>query len=222
MNIIGIDPGKDGAIAVLWAGGGIDASVTPTLKIGKGKSNKRDYDLVAMRDLLDAVRYAGDCHVFLERAQAMRRPGKVKQGTASSFATGRGFGIWEGLVAGLQMPVTIVAPRTWQAIILRDIPGENPKGRALVAARRLFPKTTFLKTSQCKKPHDGLVDAALIARFGKMRFSQSPQAIGQTSQSTAAPPPHSPPACTPLSPCPQNGPPSHQRPSWAPPASPRR
>ena len=44
----------------------------------------------------------------------------------------------------------------------------DTKATSLNAARRIFPGETFLATPRSKKPHDGLVDAALIAYVGFM------------------------------------------------------
>jgi hypothetical protein len=43
----------------------------------------------------------------------------------------------------------------------------DTKGAALDVARKLWPKESWLKTDRCTKPHDGMVDAALLAEYGR-------------------------------------------------------
>ena len=47
--------------------------------------------------------------------------------------------------------------------------GFRPKGMtkqiALAKAKELAPDENWLKNQRCRKPHDGMVDAFLVARF---------------------------------------------------------
>ena len=160
MTVIGIDPGLDGYVSLV-VGGDTDCQPTPTLRVGKG--GKRDYDVAGMRRiLLQWATEMGKPNIaVLEKQQAF--PG---QGVSSTFSTGRGFGLWEGLVAGLGMPYTVVHAKTWQAKLLRDIPGDDTKGRSIIAASRLFPGVDLRKTPQCRKPHHGKADSLLLAKYG--------------------------------------------------------
>lgn len=70
--------------------------------------------------------------------------------------------------------------KTWQSKVINNediIMTVNPKtGKfkndtkktALNAAGRLFPGKTFLKNKRCSTPHDGIVDALLIAHVGNL------------------------------------------------------
>ena len=173
MKILGIDPGKNGFICLINENGFIEAWPTPTLKISK-KGNKRGYDVQAMRAILTE---ADPRVVIIEKQQAMpgvKIGGKVvKQGVASSFSTGQGFGLWEGLVVGIGLSYTIVHPRTWQAVCLRDIPGDKTKARSIIAAGRLFPGVDLRKSDRCRVPHDGKADALNLAWYGRwIRFRE--------------------------------------------------
>jgi crossover junction endodeoxyribonuclease RuvC len=174
MNIIGIDPGKDGAVAKLLSFHGdhelLQTELTPMVKVSKGKKVRMEYDLVAMRRVLAIAMFEGADHVFLEKAQAMTKPGKQKQGVTSMFSFGRGFGLWEGILVGMEIPYTIVHPRTWQKPVHRDITGDDPKGRSLIAAGRLFPGHDFRRSERARIPHSGMVDAALIAWYGRWKM----------------------------------------------------
>jgi hypothetical protein len=94
---IGIDPGLSGAVVALGPNEKLSGWYdTPTLAVGKG--SKRDYDVRAMADCLHdlSMGEAEICRVWIEKQQAFR-----KQGVTSTFATGRGFGLWEGIVSAL-------------------------------------------------------------------------------------------------------------------------
>ena len=149
-NIIAIDPGKDGAFAVLIDGQPPRAWVMPTIKIGK---TKVDYDLPAIRDLL---RDLNPSHVYVEKLQTL--PPKMGGGNAN-YGRGRALGILEGILTALSIPYAVVSPKRWHGAVCRDIPGTDPKGRTLIAVQRAFPGINLRKSERSKKPHDGIVDS---------------------------------------------------------------
>lgn len=151
--VIGIDPGLDGAVCIRHVGG-ILFFDTPTLLTGKG--GQRCYDLAAMRDIL--VEWTSGI-AFIERQQSM--PG---QGVASTFSTGKGYGIWLGLLAGLCISHEIIAPVSWKKALMADMPKEKDASR--IKALQLFPNLA----DQLKRKKDhGRSDALLIAEYGMRR-----------------------------------------------------
>ena len=113
MHIIGIDPGLTGAVAVLPEGRFFD---TPTESVKKG-SSKKVYLVAEMVAALESFGYdaAGlpRGHAYIEDVHAM--PG---QGVSSTFSFVRGFGLWEGIVAALGIPYTLVSPVRWKRAML--------------------------------------------------------------------------------------------------------
>ena len=103
--------------------------------------------------------------VFIEYAQAY-----PKQGLASTFKTGLGYGLWQGTCAGLELPYEVVNPRTWQKEMLADLAGDS-KARSLAKCQQLFPGIPLMKPRGRVLTMDGRADAALIAAWGlrKMR-----------------------------------------------------
>ena len=175
-SFVGIDCGLDGYVVVIDdAGVGRASWPTPTLNVRKD-STRREYDVAAMREILEEIRHESEPFVVLEKQQAMPGLGHERcsvchrplhqQGVSSSFTTGRGFGLWEGLLCGLRLSYAVVHPKTWQAACLRDIPGDNTKARAIIAAQRLFPGVDLRKTPACKGAHDGKADALLMSWYG--------------------------------------------------------
>ncbi len=102
MIYIGIDPGLDGALAVLGCAGCARATPmlidAPTSVITKGKKNRRAYDVSAMAAHLSLHRGVATL-VALDAVHAM--PG---QGVTSMFSMRYGFGFWRGSIAACQFP----------------------------------------------------------------------------------------------------------------------
>jgi len=152
---IGIDPGLDGAVAIL---GPVSSSVevwrTPTIKVG----TRRQY---LVREMAAIVHRAGaESSAILEAVHSM--PG---QGVASSFTFGRGFGVWEGILAALGIPYQLVAPQTWKAVMLRDMPKDKNASKLL--ASRLWPNLYTLEEARKPKMSDGEAEALLLAEYGR-------------------------------------------------------
>jgi len=109
---LGIDPGTTGALALLTvADDGTQAvSVTPTpcdwYQVGTGK--RRRYAVARCADALGLLSPISLAYVELQSA----RP---RQGVASSFQTGFGFGMWIALLTALRMPYAVIPPPRWRA-----------------------------------------------------------------------------------------------------------
>ena len=157
--LIGIDPGLGGAVAAINAGSlePLEVMDTPVV-VSEGK---RLYDIGGMADAIRHMSLFGDAVVILEQAQAM--PG---QGVSSTFSTGRGFGIWEGVLSALDVPYRTVRPSVWVKKVLAGTPGEG-KARSIQFALRMFPGVE-LTPKGSRKPRDGRADALNMAFFGTL------------------------------------------------------
>lgn len=153
MIIVGIDPGKSGAIALLTTFSGVRADVELLVM--------PEVQAVAAK-LQWVAAAAQDAHVFVEKAQSF-----PSQGIASAFNYGTGYGELLGMLWALGLAHTLVPPRTWTKVMHAGTKSTEPKKRSLEAAQRLFPTIKLTATPRCKKPHDGLVDALLIAEYGR-------------------------------------------------------
>ncbi|MBF0313358.1 MAG: hypothetical protein HQK52_08075 [Oligoflexia bacterium] len=157
--IIGIDIGLNGAIVgINKAGQAAEKHLMPTIgnTLNISELNKL---LLRLRKNID--------HVFIEKVSSM-----PKQGVASTFKFGKLAGIVEGLITSHGLKFTLVAPQTWQKEIFEGIDKKNlnPKQRALTAVHRLFPNIDLRASDRCKVQHDGLVDALLIAEYGRRKM----------------------------------------------------
>jgi crossover junction endodeoxyribonuclease RuvC len=165
MDIVAIDPGLDGGICIL-RGRVVQTFVAPTLGTGK-----RSYDVAEMRRILhDHISVLTGAQAFLERAQAM--PG---QGVSSMFSVGFGFGLWQGLLAGLRIPVEIVSPQSWQREMFKGLPKGDTKASSALIAQRLRPDVDWRKSPRCRKSHDGITDAFCIGEYGRRLLAQRGQ-----------------------------------------------
>jgi len=156
--VVGVDPGKEGAIVRLAAD--ILPLVTTMPVISGAKRN--EYDVRAIRDLL-----LGCSHVFAEKLQPMPLQAG---GTIANYNRGYCMGLFIALCTALALPLTLVRPQEWQREMLAGIPGEDTKQRSILAAQCLFPVTSLLPTPRCRKPSDGIADALLIAEWGRRKL----------------------------------------------------
>jgi crossover junction endodeoxyribonuclease RuvC len=101
---------------------------------------------------------------FLEKAQAM-----PNQGVVSMFNYGSHFGSLVGILSTLGAVYTLVPPQTWTSKLHTGYDGSS-KEKSLKLAKDIFPGEEFLISERSKKPHEGLIDAALIAEFGRRKY----------------------------------------------------
>jgi hypothetical protein len=167
MIVIGVDPGKSGGIVELNS----EKSVLLTLEMPviQGRSGSRpEHNIAEIADLFDRMKSApSGLFVFVEKSQPMppHMPGGIAQ-----FERGVARG-WAWLLAGLRISHELVAPQTWQKVMLAGTPGTDTKQKALVAAQRLFPGVDLRASERCRKPHSGIVDALLIAEWGRRKLA---------------------------------------------------
>lgn len=143
--VIGVDPGKTGAIALLDEHGQlIDAFDMP--EIG-GK--------VSPYLLADADNWADNRFgvVIIEDVHAM-----PKQGVTSAFGFGRSFGVVEGVFAAAGRPCRYVTPAKWK----RDLGLTADKHMSRRRAIELWPERAQLFA---RARDDGRAEAALIAHW---------------------------------------------------------
>lgn len=175
--VLGIDPGLDGGLALVeFQSGALRwAIATPTVN-RDDTSSRRALDLDAIVQIVQELRRDGELLVGIERQHPMPR-----QGLASTFQTGRGFGQYEGLLKASRTPFLASRAKDWQVEIPRT-PAlvENAKDRALVQAMALWPSFDWRASPRCRTAHDGLVDAALIAEATRRKALRGFATIGET------------------------------------------
>ena len=103
MNLLGVDPGIRGGLAIVLVADGaapqlLDAIDIPVTGVGA----KERVDVIAIRSWIEQH---APGHALIERAQAM-----PKQGASSGFKYGRAVGAIEAVIACCAIPLTIVEP----------------------------------------------------------------------------------------------------------------
>jgi len=158
MIYVGIDPGLHGAAAIIKEGPQdsqyIDIYDTPILVVdGKNKPN-----IAGMAALLRPLVVVPEKIIgTMEAVHSM-----PKQGVASSFTFGEGFGIWKGIIAAFELPLELVSPQRWKKSMLADQGKEKDASR--FKAMQLFPSVA----EQLKRvKDDGRAEALLLAEYGR-------------------------------------------------------
>jgi crossover junction endodeoxyribonuclease RuvC len=130
MNVIGIDVGSTGALALVTrAGELLDVADMPTLRDGpKGRAS---INAPLLSELL--ARWHAS-HAFVETVGP--RPG---EGAVGAFAFGRARGVIEGVAGALGVSVTFLTPPVWKRFVGIP-PGRNgAKDAARSEAIRRWP-----------------------------------------------------------------------------------
>lgn len=173
MIVLGIDPGLSGACALLH-GDSMVAEVfdTPTLEVVRNGKRRREYQIATLcQELIerigvywsdvrtDGTTGVSSIYAYLESVNAF--PG---QGVTSMFSLGRGLGIWEGVLAALNIPYTKVLPQVWKRTMLGG-KTKQAKESSRLRAQQLFPSADLSR----KRDH-GRAEALLIAEWGRSAF----------------------------------------------------
>jgi len=145
--IVGIDPGVSGAVAVV-SGREVVCHDMPTIEI----RGKRHVCPVGLRQILWLILDNVDA-VVLEHVQGVQGTGAT-----SAFSFGRSFGLVEGVVAGLSLPLVLVRPQVWT----KDLSVSRDKGAHRQAAINLWPGHASLFA---RVKDDGRADAALLCHW---------------------------------------------------------
>ena len=163
FRLVAIDPGLQGGIAVLDQDEVILLTDLPVHKIGVvGKKTLRaELDLHGLHALL--AEHAPYAHAFIERVGPM-----PKQGVTSMFRFGVSFGAIQGIVAAMEIPLTLVRPQLWQA---HHGCGPSPDA-ARQRAVQLYPQ---IAPRLVRKADANRADAVLIASYGLYRLRLEPR-----------------------------------------------
>ena len=149
---LGIDPGQKGGIALLWSE---TKEVVPY----------SDADLIRIcRTLYDCVRFG---NVALEIICCLEKVGAMPgQGVTSMFNFGKAYGYIKGVLESYDIPYQEITPQRWK----KEFGLNSDKEKSIDVCRRLFPEVNLLATPKCKKPHDGMAEALLMAEYARRKL----------------------------------------------------
>jgi len=141
--IIAIDPGITGGITIIdLKSGDVKVHGVPSLIEIKNKKNKKNYDIVAMADLLRP--YSGNNTIaVIEKVYSMSG-----QGVTSMFNFGRGVGLWEGIFGGLGFDVEHVSPQTWKKQWAEELLVKIPRPEEIKMTKLEYKKLSVKKQKE--------------------------------------------------------------------------
>lgn len=164
---IGIDPGKEGFIAVMSDDGFSFLSISD------------HYDL-EIADFVGQYKSC-QCHAVIEDVHSV-----FGSSAGATFEFGKIKGFLTGLLVAHKIPYTLVQPKEWQGTIWtsadmvvnhKKVTQKNgkvinrketdTKATSINAAQRLFPSVDFRRNERCKKIDDNKVDALLMAEYAR-------------------------------------------------------
>lgn len=160
MKYIGVDPGLNGAI-VIMDDNLIVTRVMPTIVIKKGKKNKKVLYHKGLKEIFEVME--GESYAIIEKQHAM-----PKEGVSSMVTIGIGYGSLLQVLTDYNISYDEVTAQKWQKEY--NIAGGDTKKQALEVCQSLFPNLNLLATERSRKPHEGFVDAVLIAEYNRRRF----------------------------------------------------
>ena len=147
---IGIDPGKNGGIAYI-----------DTANEGCCTVPYTDKTLIGV--CKNAAKVGSTEHIVccLEKVGAM--PG---QGVVSMFNFGQSVGYIKGVLESFGIPYQETTPQKWK----KEFGLNSDKAASAEVCRKLFPNIDLLATPRCKKPHDGMAEALLMAEYARRKL----------------------------------------------------
>ena len=163
---VGIDLGKRGAICIMKENGDqVDIVPMPLDKEG----NVCYKQLSEMFEDYEGFRG----HVVYEKLAPIFGTSKT-----TAFVMGHQAGAMRMLCEARFMSYTEVPAKVWQKEMFADVPlikkpgskSNDTKAMALEACRKLYPDMKLTFGTRAKKPHDGLIDAILIADYCKKLY----------------------------------------------------
>ena len=187
-EIMGIDPGLDGGIVVLSNGIPIKMYKMPTEERqlttkhtkGKNKGQHKSKRFIVTRSIINILDAHPDAKIFIEKAGSI-----FGIDANSNFRIGYSIGLVHGAIEGLgrSWKEGEVTSKAWQKeiwepedLVHREkitdrqkrtkTSSTDTKATSENAAARIFSGVSFVPKG-CKKPHDGWVDAALVAEYGR-------------------------------------------------------
>ena len=160
--IVGIDNGlKGGLVAISKETGAIiEKTVMPTLQ----RCKKNEVDTRAVYEWVMALESE-----FIFTIEEPLRHAKSSQAVRSM---GISFGKLLGLAESRQWESRCVQVKDWQRSMLGNLLlSHDTKEAALIKATVLAPEECWQKSKRASKPHDGMIDAFLIAPYIRREFA---------------------------------------------------
>lgn len=154
--IVGIDNGLDGGVCAISAFSGdlIGYIEMPCME----RAGKREIDTLKVYKWI--MNLNPDARILIEEPLKHAKTSQAMRSMGISF--GKLLGMCESHVLTVE-PVEVLK---WQEAMLGKVIKGQTKKVALEKARAFEPEEKWLASPRCRVPHDGIVDAFLIAQYG--------------------------------------------------------
>lgn len=152
MIFIGIDPGKQGAIGIIFAGNRYKVIDMPLC-------SDTSIDAVAFQDSVKPC--FKDTFCIIEKAQPM-----PKQGVVSVFNYGKGYGKIISVLECLKISFQEIRSSKWK----KEFELSSDKSKSVAMAKKLFPDLSF--TTPRGRLLDGRAEAMLLAEYARRIYNK--------------------------------------------------
>ena len=153
--IVGIDNGLDGGLCAISQ---FDGSLIGKIAMPcQQRSKKREIDILKINNWL--LNFNTPAALAIEEPLAHAKSSQAVRSMAISF------GKLLGMAECKNYKVVRISVHKWQRKMLGFTPKGKTKQAALEVAQNLEPSENWLKNKRCKVPHDGIIDAFLIAHY---------------------------------------------------------
>ena len=166
--IVGVDNGLDGGLCVIskFDGSLIDKIAMPC----RQQNKKREIDICKIHKWLSDLNTP--FVLAIEEPLAHAKSSQAVRSMAISF------GKLLGMAECKDYEVARVSVHRWQKAMLGFIPKGKTKQAALAKAQEFEPSENWLKNKRCRTPHDGIIDAFLIAHYYRQKTNKKKSVDG--------------------------------------------
>lgn len=168
-DYLGIDPGLNGGFAVVSGDKLLYKMAMPTLSFTtKEDKIKTEIDRDGVLSFLSTL--PSHTHVVIEEQEAFR-----SQNIVSTCTQCKNYGILLMALTVTHFYISEAPSDDWQThfgiVSVKKSGGESTKEQAFHIAQVLYPNVDFRKSDRAHTPHDGIVDATLIANYCQSFFA---------------------------------------------------
>ena len=163
--VIGIDPGKTGAITTLSLYREV-VRIDP-IPADKGTKGVESYDIFKLIEILKDIKNEHDIkRAYIEKQQIF-----ASQGAVSGGSTMYGYGMLVSACCALEIPFQKISPKTWNKVIFKGLTIPNtPKAKkelSVKTALSLYPseKQKMIRPRGRVVDHN-MAESLLIAEYG--------------------------------------------------------
>jgi hypothetical protein len=157
--VIGIDNGISGGLVAISAHHGL--IIATTAMPSKKHRARNEVDIFALHLWIVKV-----CGRVNNAAYIIEEPNNSRN-ASTAYSVAASFHALRGYMEAYHADIRRITPQSWQKAMLGKVPKGETKAFALAKAREIWPDETWLASPRSKVPHEGIVDAFLIAEHGR-------------------------------------------------------